>query len=587
MPSTYLSDIQSDDPYNISMFFWYFEARNDPDNAPTTIYLAGGPGESSVFGVMSDGGPCYVANDSKTTYNNEWSMNTHSNMLCAYSTNLQARSLATHAYKPPDLDQPVSTGFSYNTLVRSTFNAIDVDAEGTSDTGILSFDAYNGSVPEANSTFLYGIFPSQNVNHTANSTAIVARTLWHFSQAWFGSFPEWTKERKVNKKVAIWGNSHAGYWVPNTAAYIQSQNLKIRGGENIGTSTVIDLEMVGWSNGCTDLLYQAESFPETAYNNVYGVELYNSTVYAGALDAWSRPGGCRDQLLQCRGEGEIYDPEFNMINASVNAICNAAFICAFSDVAGPFDALTVRDDFDFGHNKPDPFPYNYLVGYMNSAEVQQELGVPLNFTAYSTLVENAIFFTGGDAVRTPGLKRMEYLLDQGIRLALVYGDRDYRCPMLGGETLSLKAEWKGAAAFRKAGYERIKINSTSEGGLVRQHGNLSFSSVWESGHDVGAFQPEANFRIFNRALFNKDVATGNSTVNDEYSTSGAASVYSVKNFLPANSTLTPVCVLWNVAPSCTEEQFEALMNGTAIMEDYIVISPDGSDGVPLGAAGGF
>jgi hypothetical protein len=37
----------------------------------------------------------------------------------------------------------------------------------------------------------------------------------------------------------------------------------------------------------------------------------------------------------------------------------------------------------------------------------------------------------------------------------------------------------------------------------------------------------------------------------------------------------------------TEEQFEALMNGTAIMEDYIVISPDGSDGVPLGAAGGF
>ncbi|KAK4890095.1 hypothetical protein LTR27_011201 [Elasticomyces elasticus] len=122
--------------------------------------------------------------------------------------------------------------------------------------------------------------------------------------------------------------------------------------------------------------------------------------------------------------------------------------------------------------------------------------------------------------------------------------------MLGGEALSLKAEWKGAAAFRKAGYEGIQVNSTSEGGLVRQHGNLSFSSVWESGHDVGAFQPETNFRIFNRALFNKDVATGNSTVNDEYSTLGAASVYSVKNSLPANPTLTPVCILWSVAPSC-------------------------------------
>ncbi|KAK3639323.1 hypothetical protein LTR56_012491 [Elasticomyces elasticus] len=41
---------------------------------------------------------------------------------------------------------------------------------------------------------------------------------------------------------------------------------------------------------------------------------------------------------------------------------------------------------------------------------------------------------------------------------------------------------------------------------------------------VGAFQPETTFHIFNRALFNKDIATGDSTVNDEYSTSGAASV---------------------------------------------------------------
>ncbi|KAK5674740.1 hypothetical protein LTS10_012476 [Elasticomyces elasticus] len=145
----------------------------------------------------------------------------------------------------------------------------------------------------------------------------------------------------------------------------------------------------------------------------------------------------------------------------------------------------------------------------------------------------------------------------------------------------------GAAAFRKAGYEGPRIDSTSESGLVRQHGKLSFSSVWESVHDVGAFQLETNFRIFNRALFNKDVATGDPTVNDEYSTSGAASVYSVKTSLPANPTLTTVCILWNVAPSCTEEQFEALMNGTATIEDYIVISPDGSDGVPLGAAGGF
>lgn len=50
MPASYLKDVElSDDPYNISMFFWYFEARENPANAPTAIYLAGGPGESSMW----------------------------------------------------------------------------------------------------------------------------------------------------------------------------------------------------------------------------------------------------------------------------------------------------------------------------------------------------------------------------------------------------------------------------------------------------------------------------------------------------------------------------------------------------------
>lgn len=48
MPSSYLSDIEGSDPYNVSMFFWYFEARESPKIAPTAIYLAGGPGESSL-----------------------------------------------------------------------------------------------------------------------------------------------------------------------------------------------------------------------------------------------------------------------------------------------------------------------------------------------------------------------------------------------------------------------------------------------------------------------------------------------------------------------------------------------------------
>ena len=65
LPASALTDIETSEPYNLSMFFWYFEAREDPRNAPTAIYLAGGPGEPGVGGALSSGGPCTVNRDGK------------------------------------------------------------------------------------------------------------------------------------------------------------------------------------------------------------------------------------------------------------------------------------------------------------------------------------------------------------------------------------------------------------------------------------------------------------------------------------------------------------------------------------------
>ena len=39
MPTSYLSEIESAEPYNISMFFWYVLARENPESAPTAMYL--------------------------------------------------------------------------------------------------------------------------------------------------------------------------------------------------------------------------------------------------------------------------------------------------------------------------------------------------------------------------------------------------------------------------------------------------------------------------------------------------------------------------------------------------------------------
>lgn len=92
LPAARLREIQSADPYNASLFFWYFEARIEPQRAPTAIYLAGRPGEPGISGAVPDGGPCNVLKDANSTQINPWSWNNDVNMLY--------------------VNQPVATGFS-------------------------------------------------------------------------------------------------------------------------------------------------------------------------------------------------------------------------------------------------------------------------------------------------------------------------------------------------------------------------------------------------------------------------------------------------------------------------------------------
>ncbi|KAK0460685.1 alpha/beta-hydrolase [Desarmillaria tabescens] len=89
---------------NMSMWFWFFEARESPETAPFTLWLNGGPGCSSMIGLFQEHGPCLVNPDGATTVLNPYSWNNLSNMIY--------------------IDQPIGTGFSFGTdTVNSTLSA--------------------------------------------------------------------------------------------------------------------------------------------------------------------------------------------------------------------------------------------------------------------------------------------------------------------------------------------------------------------------------------------------------------------------------------------------------------------------------
>lgn len=89
----------------------------------------------------------------------------------------------------------------------------------------------------------------------------------------------------------------------------------------------IRLNTLGLMNDCFDQLYQGTSYAEILYNNTYGLHIINETVYNESIEAFTKPSGCRDQIVGCRREAAKGDPQNLGNNATIIDICQGAGDC--------------------------------------------------------------------------------------------------------------------------------------------------------------------------------------------------------------------------------------------------------------------
>ncbi|KAI0676674.1 serine carboxypeptidase [Trametes maxima] len=238
-PGVYQASGYGDLTADESIWFWFFEARNDADTAPLTVWLNGGPGSSSMLGLCQENGPCRITNDSQSVIQNPNSWNEISNML--------------------HIDQPVGVGFSHGSI---TVTSSDEAAQDM-------WRFLQSALCQASGARFC------HLDRVYTRLAIVTDYSYRFP-------------------------SYGGHYGPTFANYFLEQNAQITNGSVSGLP--INMKFLGIGNGLTDALTQYPGYMSYASSNPYYPLVSQSTVDSANV-IWSAPGGCRDLITACYESG--------------------------------------------------------------------------------------------------------------------------------------------------------------------------------------------------------------------------------------------------------------------------------------------
>ncbi|KAJ3569949.1 hypothetical protein NP233_g4713 [Leucocoprinus birnbaumii] len=383
---------------NMSMWFWFFEARESPETAPFTLWLNGGPGCSSMIGLFQENGPCTVNPDAKTTVNNPYSWNNLSNMIY--------------------IDQPIASPF-----------------------------------------------------------------VWQAFQVLFES-GEFSKFQ--SREFILATESYGGHYGPAFVTYFNQQNQLIRAGKLKGEEVVVSALMI--NNGWYDPLLQNKAYVDFATNAPGYGQLQSDKVIQQLNEAFFGKGGCLEQEQACFDAGN---------STASNSICRTADDFCVENVFIP--AVGNRDSDDLRQNSSALFPPEFYVDFLNRADTRQKIGAEVRYQECPDAPFEKFVRTGDDA-RTL-LPLLAELADSKMKILIWAGDADINCNWLGGHASVLAMDWYGKERLANTPLRNMTIDGKIVAS-IQNVDNFSFARVYEAGHEVPAFQPEAAFEIF-RQIINK------------------------------------------------------------------------------------
>ncbi|PKS12992.1 hypothetical protein jhhlp_000333 [Lomentospora prolificans] len=395
---------------NLNMWFWFFEARENPETAPLISWLGGGPGNAAEYGLFTQNGPCQFYDEDTEPSLNPHSFNNYANVLY--------------------IDQPIGTGFSYG--------------------------------------------DTSQVNSTKDSSPYV----WNLLQAFSAAFPEYE-----GRDFGIFTESYGGHTGPEVARYILEKNEEIEKGAD---GTKINLVALGLSNAWFDARMQELANIEYAFNNPYR-PLINETV--------------RDELLSLYNETVV--PSIDKCRATDSMEdCFGAYMTYLNDLEFRMLAAA-RETYgtvDIGDIRANPTrPNTQHIQYLQRPDIQEAVGGLTNYTDSGGAIGIVLSGDGKYPYAKSFTSELSDVVKAGVKVLIWTGDADYVCNYVGTQRIAESVEWSGQQVFTDAAMEPYTVNGIQKGEFKKLD-NLNLARVYEAGHNLMWYQPEAGIQIFRQFL---------------------------------------------------------------------------------------
>ncbi|KAJ0801322.1 putative carboxypeptidase D [Helianthus annuus] len=333
-----------------------------------------------------------------------------------------------------------------------------------------------------------GFSYSNNSSDYVTGDAQTAKDSYTFLINWLERFPEYK-----TRDFYITGESYAGHYVPQLAQLVLQNN-------KITNHTVINLKGIAVSTG---FISNCKLSNDTEYKNEHvhvnmpqlgNAYVDDETANAGIFDYFWSHAIISDELHQgivssCNfSEGAtITDAcEDYQIKARV-AKSNIFFFDIYTPLCSPFSNSTPSI------SGFDPCTENYILGYLNTPDVQQSLHAkPVQWESCNMFVN-----THWQDMPFTVLPVIQDLMASGISVWIYSGDTDGRIPV----TTSRYDINKLQTSVKTPWYPWMYQGEV--GGYVVGYENLTFVTIRGAGHFVPSYQPGRALAFFTSFLEGK------------------------------------------------------------------------------------